>query len=275
MNSGYLGSVVIHGVLIAIGLSAASLAVPEPADEPASPGTIIDVDTGGGDGGGGGGTSGPVTTTTTHREILFTPVKALDSKQLLAQWQANQVVPTPTPVKPTVPVRPAPDRIVSTSSTQSTPPPGRTAPPVSRPDAPTGGPRTLVAPTVGIGPGVAGGPGPGATGPRGPGPTGPGSGGGGGVSSSLAASVRAEFAGIYIPLFRELGADIASEKDSGEVKLRVSPAGNVTFAGWVTRPSEALLEKIVLRSIEAMRPVSPPKGGVETLVPIRFSGSVE
>lgn len=266
MNSGYLGSIVIHGVLIAIGLSAASLAVTDSPDEPAAPGTTVMIDVGA-PGGGSPGTHAGGTTVTSKTEVKFTPVKAIDSTELLEQWRRNQVEPTPL-AKPTAPVRPTANRPVSTQTAHPANPPSRTSPRAPESGAPSpGGPPTLVAPTVGSDSSSVSGPGPGGP----PGPSGPGS----GAASSFAASVRAEFARVYVPLFREQGADIASDKDTGAVKLRVSPAGNVTFAEWVTRPSEPLLEKIVLRSIEAMRPVTPPPGGDETFVRIKFSGSVE
>jgi hypothetical protein len=265
MNSGYLGSFIIHGVLLAIGLSAASLAMTDTNHEPPdTDGTVI-LDTGpstGESGGGGGPTS---TAVTPGKPVAWTPVKVIKSEELIQQWIRNRTPTTaPEPVNPVStpsvrPVRPTP----APTSGPSPQVPTRTG-------APTGDRRPLVAPTVDVG-----GPGPG-TGDVGPGGPGPGvSGPGSGNTAGFTASVRAGFSGAFRPLFREQGADIVSDKDSGEVKLRVSPAGNVTFAGWITRPSEPLLEKIVQRSIEAMPPVPPPPDGVEVLVRIKFTGSVE
>lgn len=102
-----------------------------------------------------------------------------------------------------------------------------------------------------------------------------GDGGSGNAEKLFAGDVKGKFADIFIPLFREQGGDLSSDKDSGIVKVLVSPSGLVSFAGWHRRPVDPLVERLVVESIQKMRPVRPPPGGEEIIVRIPVSGSVE
>lgn len=102
-----------------------------------------------------------------------------------------------------------------------------------------------------------------------------GDGGSGNAEKLFAGDVKGKFADIFIPLFREQGGDLASDKDSGIVKVLVSPSGLVSFAGWHRRPVDSLVERLVIESIRKMLPVRTPPGGEEIIVRIPVSGSVE
>lgn len=102
-----------------------------------------------------------------------------------------------------------------------------------------------------------------------------GDGGSGNAEKLFVGDVKGKFADVFIPLFREQGGELSSDKDSGTVKVLVSPSGLVSFAGWFHRPSDPLVERLVIESIRKMRPVRPPPGGDEIIVRIPVSGSVE
>lgn len=266
MNPGYIGSFLVHGALIALGLSAASLAVFDSREEPAAPPLpVVELTPSGGDSGNPGGNAAPEP----KRPVAFAPVQVIDADKILKDWRANRVAAAPAPAP--APTSPKPERPVSGPSSHPIAPAPRPVPPAPAPGGISSGPlKPLVAPTVDAGASGAGPAGP-TNAPGAPGTPGPGS----GNSAGFTSSVRAVFAETFVPLFRERGTGISSDKDSGEVKLLVSPAGNVAFAGWSVRPSEPLLEEIVLRAIATMRPVPPPPGGAETIVRLRFSGTVE
>ncbi len=101
-----------------------------------------------------------------------------------------------------------------------------------------------------------------------------GDGGSGNAEKLFAGDVNGKFADVFIPLFREQGGELSSDKDSGTVKVRVSPSGLVSFAGWFRRPSDPLVERLVIESIQKMRPVRTPPGGEEYILNIPVSGSV-
>jgi hypothetical protein len=102
-----------------------------------------------------------------------------------------------------------------------------------------------------------------------------GDGGSGNAEKLFIGDVRGKFADIFIPLFREQGGDLSADKDSGVVKVLVSPSGLVSFAGWHRRPGDALVERLVEESIRKMPPVRTPPGGEEIIVRIEVSGKVE
>ncbi len=102
-----------------------------------------------------------------------------------------------------------------------------------------------------------------------------GDGGSGEAMKLFIGDVRGKFADIFIPLFREQGGDLESTRDRGEVKIAVSASGLVSFAGWAVRPTDPLVERLVVESIQKMRPVRTPPGGEPITVIIPVSGSVD
>lgn len=86
--------------------------------------------------------------------------------------------------------------------------------------------------------------------------------------------VRGKFADVFIPMFEEQGGDLEASRDRGEVLIRVSPSGLASFAGWEVRPTDPLVERLVLEAILKMRPVPPPLPGEADTVIIPISGKV-
>lgn len=101
------------------------------------------------------------------------------------------------------------------------------------------------------------------------------SGGAGNAEKLFVSDVRSKFANSFIPLFREQGGDSSLVKDNGVVKLHISPSGLVTFGGWQSRPTAALVERLVVESVGKMRQVIPPPGGEEIIVRIPVSAFIE
>lgn len=103
----------------------------------------------------------------------------------------------------------------------------------------------------------------------------PGSGGDATLSAAWATRVRAAFSAKFLPLFREKGGESVAGPDSCEVCLEVSGAGRVSFSRWMVRPASALMEKLILESVEGMGTVAPPETGAPVSLIIPVSWSVE
>lgn len=102
-----------------------------------------------------------------------------------------------------------------------------------------------------------------------------GDGGSGNALKLFVGDVKGKFNDAYGPLFREQGSEISGDKDVGIVEILVSPSGLVRFSKWVDRPSNELMERIVLDAISKMRPVRPPPDGEETRVEVTVSGRIK
>lgn len=97
-----------------------------------------------------------------------------------------------------------------------------------------------------------------------------GDGGSGNADMLFAGEVRGAFADLYIPMFREQGGDMTAAHDRGVIKLRVSESGLVSFAGWSVQPSDAVVARVAEAAVNKMRPVRPPPGGesITLLIPV-------
>lgn len=104
-----------------------------------------------------------------------------------------------------------------------------------------------------------------------------GNGGDGGSGDALRlfrGDVKGKYDDAFQPLFSEQGGDISGSKDDGVVVILVSPSGLVRFLRWNRRPSNPEMERIVLAAIAKMLPVRPPPDGKETELALLVTGKV-
>lgn len=257
-KSGYFSSFIVHAALVAAGVGFASATVPvlndTPGDDASGGGGIVVVEPG--DSGSGGAAGVPAAdpkpalpassplklTTIDSREFI----QSLDAARRNAERRRAEALAAVNRGNHTAP--PAKKESLESfllSNGQS----GR-------------GNRTdPVAPGAGKGPGGQVGPGAGgATGPVGQGKVGVGK-SNGSADAIFAAGVKQAFAEVYLPLFREKGGEMASSRDEGVVRVSVSPAGLVSFSGWVLDPAEPVLKGLVTEAIGRMPPVKPHPAG--------------
>lgn len=237
-----------HGSLLAVALA---LAV-KTGGEPVVSGSehVIEGDFGGSDSGVTPGVPGPPSA----RPPAWRNLKPIDAERVLRDYRATL---TPSSIgsadvanRPVAPRPTSRARAVETRSTTSQGgTPGHVGIVAVRVDSPTGG----------LGPGPERGRIPGG-GPGDP-----------GAEITWAGAVRSAFVAAYLPRVRALGAEMVADTDKGEVRVGVSAAGLVSFAGWESEPSSPAVADAVRAAIAAMPPVGAPPGGGSVIVRIPFA----